>query len=119
MGQKGQNMTSNFDPLNINGRLYNQVSEMLRYLEETPEVGFKERYMALVAIGRIQTIFVALRKDKLDEPNRGATVRKYTKAFQAHDARGRKAIARSAATEPDTLPDDTWGDGEERDEFAS
>ena len=102
----------NFDPQNINMRLYNQVSALLTQLEEGEHITLKERYMALVAIGRIQTIFVALRKEKLDEPGRGSAVRKYAKAFQAHDARGRKAASRPTP-EPEPSEPDIWGDDDE------
>lgn len=109
-----------FDPLSINRRLYNQVSELLRQLEEDKNVSLKERYMALITIGRIQTIFVALRKEKIDEPARGATVRKYAAAFKAHDASRRAQLARSAAAadsaaEPDPGIGDIWGDDESDD----
>ena len=111
-------MPSALDPLNINGRLYNQVSELLRSLEENPNATIRDRYLSLVAIGRIQTIFVALRKERLDEPNRGASVRKYAGAFKANAAGRRKAIAGSARAQPE--PDDAslgdiWGDDESDD----
>ena len=109
-----------FDPRNINMRLYNQVSELLRQLEEDKDVSINERYMALVAIGRIQAIFVALRKEKIDEPTRGTTVRKYAAAFKAHDASRRAELARSAAAadgaaESDSGIGDIWGDDESDD----
>lgn len=83
------------DPHNINARLQNQVSELLRQLEEGEHVTLRERYMSLTAIGRIQVMFVSLRKEKADEPDRGSAVRKYAAAFEANDARRRTARAGS------------------------
>ena len=51
----------------------------------------RERVQALVAIARIQLVFMGLRKEKTDEPERGSAVRKYAAAFEANDARRRKA----------------------------
>lgn len=100
----------NLDPKNINSRLYNQVSALLDQLENDGDITMRERIAALMAIGRIQTIFLALRlKDKPDDPTAGSTVRKYSSAFQAHDTRRRKATARAnaaAESEPDTTADD-------------
>jgi hypothetical protein len=89
----------NLDPLNINARLYNQVSELLGQLEHSGEkVTLKERIAAMIAIARIQTVFMTMRlKGEKDESTTGSAVRKYAGAFQAHDARRRKATARAAA----------------------
>ena len=113
---------ANLDPLGINVRLYNQISEVLHQLENDGHVTLKERIAALIAIGRIQVIFMGLRKEKYDDASTGSSVRKYAKAFKTHDARGRKAIAGGAA-EPDDADnaiqsalDDAWGDDDaERD----
>lgn len=103
---------SNLDPLSINVRLYHQVSEMLTQLENSPNITLKERIAALIAIGRIQVIFTALRKEKIDDGSSGSSVRKYATAFKTHDARRRKAIAGSAEPEPEPDPtiDDLIGD---------
>lgn len=94
-------MAKNLDPKSINARLYNQVSELLTQLE-TGDVAIKERIAALVAIGRLQTIFLNLRlKGEKDESAAGSSVRKYSTAFQAHDARRRKALAGSDDTDAD------------------
>jgi hypothetical protein len=93
------------DPLDINLRLYKQISELLTDLEQ-PEAGqritMRERIAAIIAIGRIQTIFVGLRKENLGVGS-GSTVRKYAAAFK-NDASGRKKIA-GPPPEPDE-PDD-------------
>ena len=106
-------MPKSLDPKNINARLYNQVSALLDQLE-SEEISLKERVAALVAIGRLQTIFLNLRLKGEKDESAGSTVRKYASAFQAHDARRRKAIAR--AVEDDTDGDDLLGlDGDDED----
>lgn len=107
----------NLDPENVNSRLYHQVSELLRQLEENnAEITIPQRINALIAIGRIQTIFLNLRlKDKPDESAAGATVRKYAGAFEAHDARRRKATARAAAAAAEDDGDDIFADDDEAD----
>lgn len=87
---------SNLDPLGVNVRLYNQISELLHTLENNPHLTFRERLAAVIAVGRIQIMFMGLRKEKINDPTSGSSVRKYAKEFEkAHDARGRKAITRS------------------------
>jgi hypothetical protein len=103
-------MSSNLDPLSINVRLYHQVSEMLHQLENSPNITLRERIAALVAIGRIQVLFVNLRKEKFDDASAGSSVRKYATAFKAHDARRRKAIAGAAEPEPEPTVDDPFDD---------
>lgn len=104
------------DPLNVNVRLYRQASELLRRLEVGGDhVTLREFYMCMVAVGRIQVMFMGLRKEKVSDANAGSSVRKYEAAFKTNDARGRKAIARPA--EPDTDPgfDDEWGTDDDDD----
>lgn len=92
------------DPLDINGRLYKQVSELLTQLETGEHITLKERVAALVAISRIQYVFVNLRKEKVGDTDAGAAVRKYATAFTKDAARGRKKTTRPAEPEPE--PDD-------------
>lgn len=101
------------DPKNINGRIYNQVAELLTQLETGEHITLKERVQALVAISRIQMIFVGLRKEKLVDADTGSAVKRYATAFSKNDARGRKKVARGGKSEPE--PDSEWF---ERDEFA-
>jgi hypothetical protein len=95
------------DPKSINSRLYNQVAVLLDQLEapviDGPKITLKERITALIAIGRLQVMFVGLRKEKADEPERGSSVRKYAEAFAANDARRGKDRGgpAPAADEPD------------------
>ena len=89
------------DSLNINARLYRQVGEMLTQLEEGEHITLKERIAALIAIGRIQVIFMGLRKEKVeDNVVAGSKVRKYAAGFKAHDASRRKT-ASGHSIEPD------------------
>lgn len=112
----------NLDPKNVNSRLYNQIDALLTQLETGEHITLKERVAALIAVGRLQLVFAALRKgDKADEPAAGSAVRKYAQAFSANDTRRRKAPARRAAaaaatrepddgTSLDDLDDDTGDD---------
>jgi len=94
-------MTEHLDPKNINGRLYDQISKLLDQLE-SKNVTLRERVSALVAVGRIQTIFVGLRKERREPDIAGSKVRQYTGQFTANAARGRGGLAR-----PAVIPDDT------------
>jgi hypothetical protein len=82
------------DPLNVNRRLYDQISKLLDQLDERDSrelVTMRERIAALVAIGRIQIIFASLRKEKGHDNASGSSVRKYSAAFTANaDARGKE-----------------------------
>jgi len=91
------------DPKNVGSRLYNQVAVLLEQLETTEDVSIKERYMALVAIARIQVIFQAIRlkEAKVDDGTAGSAVRKYSTAFAAHDARRRKTGTGSTTDDAD------------------
>lgn len=95
------------DPENINGRLYAQVAVLLTQLEVGEHITLKERIAALIAIGRIQTIFAGLRREKTSDEDAGSTVRKYADAFK-NDAGGRKKRARGGTSQPvaDDTPDD-------------
>jgi len=80
-----------FDPDQVNQRLYKQVSALLQQLEEKDsrsKVTMRERIAALIAVGRIQQLFIAMRKASGDVGS-GSTVKKYTATFA--DAAGRRA----------------------------
>lgn len=105
------------DPLQINARLYRQVGELLSQLEEKENITLKERVSALIAVGRLQTIFAGLRKEKVEDHDAGNSVRKYSAAFKAHDVSRRAALARSAADEPaDTIGDSIFADADDADD---
>jgi hypothetical protein len=112
-----------FDPEDVNKRLYMQVSALLTQLEEREsraKITMRERIAALIAVGRLQQVFAALRKANPHDPNRGSQVRKYASAFEPDAARRRKADAGSserAESEPvdwfdrdDVAPDDVTDD---------
>lgn len=93
------------DPLQVNARLYNQVSELLKQLETGEHITIRERFQAMTAIARIQYVFVTLRKEKISHVDAGSSVRKYAKEFEQNAARGRK---KDAGADPG--PDDSWID---------
>jgi hypothetical protein len=95
------------DPHKINERLMRQVSALLDQLENNKNVTLRERFQALMAIARIQYVFVNLRKEKYDEPAAGAAVRKYQTAFK-NDAGGRKKGRRSALAAVPRQPEPEW-----------
>jgi hypothetical protein len=133
---KTPNDTSNvisfnpFDPEDVNKRLYMQVSVLLSQIEDRDsriKITMRERIAALIAIGRLQQVFAALRKANPHDPNRGAQVRKYATAFAPDAARRRKAGAGSDdSAEPhdwferdDVAPDDAdTGFGDDPDDAA-
>jgi hypothetical protein len=94
------NPTQQLDPLKVNERLYRQCAKVLDELENKKnEITWRERIAGLIAVGRVQTIFMNLRREHLDEPTAGGKVRKYADAFKAHDARGRARSARPDVAE--------------------
>lgn len=97
------------DPLNVNARLYNQIGKLLDDLESADRddmMTMPQRISALIAVGRILTIFQSLRKG-VDDGSGGSAVRKYAAAFARPDAaRGRKAASRSNLVGFDSGSDD-------------
>jgi hypothetical protein len=98
------------DPLKINERLYKQIGRLLDDLEgeDRDEVmTTPQRIQALIAVGRILTIFAALKKGDFDYGNTGSAVRKYAAAFARPDAaRGGKGQSRSNPIRVDSGADD-------------
>lgn len=98
------------DPLNVNKRLYDQVGLLLDDLENGAlEITFPQRLNALIAIAKLQTVFVALRKAKANEDDElsGSAVRDAAKAFQAHgNGRGKKRSRSASASPVITFDDD-------------
>lgn len=101
------------DPLNVNTRLYNQIARLLDELEDRDarqNLDIKERIAAMIAIGRIQTIFLNLRlKENTGGTGSGSAVKRYAAAFK-NDARRGATRARSAAADDDFAGDDLTGD---------
>lgn len=98
------------DPLQIHARLYKQVSMLLDDLEtmddnddeDSVSITIRERIAALVAIGRLSQIFLALRKGSIDATGTaGSRVRKYATAFAPNAAGGGTADTRGGEPEPD------------------
>jgi hypothetical protein len=102
------------DPLKINERLYKQIGRLLDDLEGDDRddvMTTPQRISALIAVGRILTIFASLKKADYDYGNTGSAVRKYAAAFARPDAaRGGKAGSRSNPVRLDSGADD--GDSE-------
>ena len=120
---KKPTVVSNIDPLDVNGRLYRQMALLLDQLERgAEEISLRERIAALIAVGRVQTIFMGLRKENRDEPNAGTAVRRYAKAFEANAIGKRKAASRSsgrAAPAADPTDDFSFDDATDDDDTAA
>jgi len=66
----------------VNDRLAAQIDLLLDDLESnTLDITFPQRLSALVAIGRIQTIFLTLRIKEPQGGGTGTSVRKFAEAF--------------------------------------
>lgn len=99
------------DPLNVNQRLYHQLSELLTALDEDRSITTRERIAALTAIARIQVAFMALRKEAISDPDSGSAVRKYAGAFAKNaSGRGKKRTGAAAGPEPDAFESADWDD---------
>ena len=101
------------DPLNINARLYGQIGKLLDDLERDDRddiMTTPQRISALIAVGRILTIFASLKKADYENGNTGSAVRKYAAAFARPDATG--GGARLPRSEPVG-----FGGGDGSDEF--
>jgi hypothetical protein len=110
-------MTTAHDPLQINSRLYNQIARLLDDLEAKDakqNLDIKERIAALIAVGRIQIMFVNLRKENLSGTGSGSAVRKYKQAFaKANAAGGRKKAAGRGRAGAAQLADDDFADDDD------
>ena len=97
------------DPLDVNARLYRQIARLLDEMESADmneTMTFPQRISALIAIGRIQKIFVDLRKGDYDG-SAGSKIREYASAFATPDAaRGGKNRTRSTVISFDRGGDD-------------
>jgi hypothetical protein len=116
-GQPPKNSVPTSDPLQINARLYNQIGKLLDDLESADRdevMTTPQRIQALIAVGRVLTIFAALRKGDYDYGNSGSAVRKYAAAFarpSANAARSRENHPRSA--EPIDFDSERDDDGDD------
>lgn len=89
------------DALDVDARLYRQVSMLLDQLEGKKVVDMRERIAALSAIARIRIAYTKLSAGK-DKGNVGSAVRKYSAAFAANAASGRAGHSGPVAV---ALPD--------------
>lgn len=109
-GRAGHSKIETGDPLSVKDRLYGQISRLLDDLESADRdemMTMPQRISALIAVGRVLTIFAALRKGDYDYGNTGSAVRKYAAAFARPDAaRGRKANPRANIVEFDSGADE-------------
>ena len=83
--------------------------------KETP-ITTRERIAALVAIARIQSVFVALRRESNEPGERGAAVRRYAEAFKrpaGNAARRGKGSTRASSAAIDAALADTDDDDED------
>ena len=101
MSKKDPAPSNPADPLNINARLYGQIGKLLDDLEREDREDIMttpQRISALIAVGRILTIFASLKKADYEHGNTGSAVRKYAAAFARPDAaRGGARLPRSDA----------------------
>ena len=88
------------DPLDLNGRLYNQLGRLLDDMEAADrdeKMSMPQRIAALIAVGRVQKMFQDLRKGDLNV-GAGSAIDKYAAAFATpHAASRRGAQSRSSA----------------------
>lgn len=88
---------SSNDPLDINKRLYNQIGKLLDDMEAADRderMTMPQRIAALIAVGRVQKMFLDLRKGEFSVGG-GTAISRYSQAFAGADAaRGREDYAR-------------------------
>ena len=104
------------DPLDVNFRLYKQISRLLEDIEkrdlEEDGITVPQRISALIAVGRLQKIFVDLRKEDFSGVA-GSAIDKYSAAFTSPNAtrRGEPNARRAAnVVEFDSSADAEPGD---------
>ncbi|HEX3522505.1 MAG TPA: hypothetical protein VHT52_10510 [Stellaceae bacterium] len=99
---------SKTDPLDINARLYKQLGKLLDDMEAADAaetMTFPQRINALIAVGRVQKMFVDLRKGEFSV-GRGTAIERYAKAFATpHATGGRTDDARLSELDEDDLRD--------------
>jgi hypothetical protein len=104
------------DPLKVNERLYKQVSKLLDDMERpNNELTVRERLAAVIAIGRLQVIFMGLRKEVTDDAGTGSSVRKYSAAFKNAARRGKKGTRSTASRATDAWVSASLGSDDEGD----
>jgi hypothetical protein len=104
--------TKETDPLDINGRLYKQLGKLLddmEALDAEEKMTMPQRISALIAVGRVQKMFVDLKKGEFSV-GRGSAIDRYAEAFSTPNAarRGADDAGLSELDEDDLR--DTLGD---------
>jgi hypothetical protein len=105
------------DPLDLKGRLYKQLGRLLDDMEAADaeeKMTMPQRIQALVALGRVQKMFLDLRKGELNA-GAGSTVNRYAAAFTSSDAVGGRNPQRYPANVIEL--DRTTDDDDREDEF--
>jgi hypothetical protein len=78
------------DPLDLKGRLYKQLGKLLDDMERADRdelMTMPQRIQALIALGRVQKMFLDLRKGELSAGG-GSAVERYSAAFATPHAIG-------------------------------
>lgn len=76
------------DPLDLNWRLYQQLGKLLDDIEAADRdetMTFPQRIAAMIAIGRVQKMFIDLRKGEFSG-GAGSAIEKYSAAFAPSNA---------------------------------
>jgi hypothetical protein len=104
------------DPIGLNRRLYAQLGKLLDDMEAADRderMTMPQRISALIAIGRLQKMFVDLRKGEING-GAGSAIARYSAAFaEAHGTGSRNGDAGSNIVQFDG----GGGEDSERDDF--
>jgi hypothetical protein len=86
------------DPLSINPRLQQWVSELI---EAREDMSIGEQIRAIAAIARLQVNYIALRKEAGGGYATGTEVKRFAKAFAKNAIRGRQSNTRALTHDDD------------------
>jgi hypothetical protein len=107
------------DPLDLNGRLYQQLGRLLDDMERADRdelMTMPQRIQALIAVGRVQKMFQDLKKGEYNA-GAGSAVSRYAAAFQTPHATGGRDERGSRPSNIVQLDRSDERDDEDRDEF--
>ena len=93
----------------ISARLKKRMVHLLDMLEKHADsFTIPQEISAMIALGRLQVMFVALRKEDRSDGRSGSAIRKYSTAFAKKNAagRGKSGIGLATAELADALADD-------------
>lgn len=100
------------DPLNLNWRLYQQLGRLIDDMEAADrdeKMTMPQRIAAMIAIGRVQKMFIDLRKGEFNG-GAGTAIEKYAAAFSPSNATSGRNENRGRI--PDTVRLDPSDDSE-------